>query len=322
MSPPESREEDPGRGGGPGDGTGLAAVWSPAYEADIGAHVFPTVKYRRVKDALVNESTLGEDRIREPRPASPADLRRVHTDEYLRKIREKDFTRREILTLEVPPTDEFLRASLLCAGGSTLAAEIALAEGLCLHVGGGFHHAFPDHGEGFCLVNDVAVALRTLQARGALDRAAVVDCDVHHGNGTAAIFREDATAFTFSLHQEHNYPFHKPPGDLDIGLPDGTGDRTYLDVLEERLPGVLESHRPELVFYLAGADPYAGDQLGGLALTRSGLRARDDFVLGTCRSAGLPVAVCLAGGYAVRLQDTVEIHCNTGRSAADARRRT
>jgi acetoin utilization deacetylase AcuC-like enzyme len=299
----------------------LSAVWIGAYGADIGAHVFPTGKYRRVRDTLVEEGTLRADAIREPDPAGREQLARVHTDDYLRKIREKDFTRRELLTLEVPLTDEFRRASLLCAGGSVLAARTALEEGVCLHIGGGFHHAFPDHGEGFCLVHDVAVAIREVQAAGEVERAAVVDCDVHHGNGTAAIFADDDRVFTFSMHQERNYPFHKPPGDLDLGLRDGIRDDAYLGILEDRLPPVLERHRPELVFYLAGADPYGEDQLGGLSLTKGGLRARDERVLEACRAAGAPVAVCLAGGYAVRLRDTVEIHCNTGRACAEARAR-
>lgn len=218
----------------------------------------------------------------------------------------------------MPLSDEFRRASRVCAGGSTAAGRTALGEGVCFHVGGGFHHAFPDHGEGFCLINDVAVAVRSLIADGAVDRAAVVDCDVHHGNGTAAVFSDDERVFTFSLHQERNYPMHKPPGSLDVGLRDGVGDEEYLGVLRDRLPEVLE-WGPELVFYLAGADPYRDDQLGGLALTKQGLRERDGTVLEACRREGVPVAVCLAGGYAVRLRDTVEIHCGTGRAAAEAR---
>ncbi|MFW6193851.1 MAG: histone deacetylase [Gemmatimonadota bacterium] len=282
--------------------------------------MFPTVKYRKVVDALVEDGTLREEQVLRPAPAGHEALRRVHTDAYLRKIRQKDFTRREVLTLEVPLSDEFRRASVICAGGTTLAGRTALDDGICLHVGGGFHHAFPDHGEGFCLINDVAVAARALAADGAAERIAVVDCDVHHGNGTAAIFSGDERIFTFSMHQQRNYPAHKPPGDLDVGLRDGVGDAEYLEVLRGRLPEVL-AWGPELVFYLAGADPYRDDQLGGLALTKRGLRERDRAVLEACAEEGVAVAVCLAGGYAVRLPDTVEIHCGTGRAAAEARER-
>lgn len=310
-----------GAGGGREAGEAvLAAAWSPAYGADIGAHVFPTGKYRLVREKLGAEGVLRDDRVLRPERATWEALGRVHTGEYLRKIRERDFTPGEVLTLEVPPTEEFVEASLVCAGGSTLAGRAALREGVCLHVGGGFHHAFPDHGEGFCLLNDVAVALRTLQADGAVGRASVVDCDVHHGNGTAAVFAGDDSVFTFSMHQERNYPVHKPPGDLDVGLPNGVGDDEYLGILRDRLPRALEEPGPDLVFYLAGADPYVEDQLGGLALTMRGLRARDEAVLDACRRSGTPVAVCLAGGYAARLEDTVEIHCGTGRAAAEARR--
>lgn len=296
----------------------LTAVWSEAYEAEIGPHVYPTVKYRLVRDALLADGTLEEGHVLRPEPAGWDSLGRVHDEEYLRKIRDDGFSRREVLTLEVPPTESFVRASRLCAGGSLLAARTALEEGTCLHIGGGFHHAFADHGEGFCLLNDVAFALVALLEEGEVSRAAVVDCDVHHGNGTAAIFRGEDRVLTFSMHQQRNYPFHKPPGDLDVGLEDGVGDEEYLSALRGHLPRVVE-HRPDLVFYLAGADPYREDQLGGLALSKAGLRRRDETVLEGCRQAGIPVAVCLAGGYAVRLRDTVEIHANTGRAAAGVR---
>lgn len=264
------------------------------------------------------DGTLRPEGWIRPEPASWEGLGRVHDEAYLRKIRDRAFSRREELTLEVPLTDEFVLASRVCASGTTLAGRRALAEGLCLHLGGGFHHAFRDHGEGFCLLNDVAVALRTLLDEGRLERAAVVDCDVHHGNGTAALFADEPAVFTCSLHQEHNYPFHKPPGDLDVGLPDGTGDAEYLEILEESLDDVLPAHRPELVVYLAGADPYREDQLGGLSLSKQGLRARDEAVLAACRASGASVAVCLAGGYAVRLEDTEAIHAGTGRACAVA----
>lgn len=293
----------------------LAAVWSPIYEVDIGPHVFPTSKYRRVKDRLVEEGTLRERDILRPEPVSWETVGRVHTAAYVRKVREGSFTEQEEWLLEVPFSPELRRASLVCCGGSLLAGRAALERGVCVHLGGGFHHAFPDHGEGFCLLNDVAVALRELLARGAIRRAAVLDCDVHHGNGTAAVFRDDERVFTLSVHQEANYPAHKPPGDLDLGLEDGVDDDAYLSVLRDGMAESLERSDPDLAFYLAGADPYREDQLGGLALTRGGLRARDELVFRRCREAGVPVAVCLAGGYAIRPDDTVEIHCGTARAA-------
>jgi acetoin utilization deacetylase AcuC-like enzyme len=180
-----------------------------------------------------------------------------------------------------------------------------------VHLGGGFHHAFPDHGEGFCLINDVAVAIRMLRRDRAVGRVLVVDLDVHQGNGTAAIFATEPEVFTFSMHQENNYPAWKPPSDLDLGLEDGVEDEEYLGLLERHLPDILDNHRPDLVFYLAGADPYAEDQLGGLSLTLDGLRRRDAAVFLSCRQVGTPVAVTLAGGYARREADTVAIHVAT-----------
>ena len=294
---------------------GLPWIWHEAYAADIGPHVFPTSKYDRVREVLLADGTVREEDLREPAAASWDDLGRVHTREYLRKVRDRDFSRSEIFRLELPLTEEFRRASLLCAGGTTLAGRAAVDRGVCLHLGGGFHHAFADHGEGFCLLNDVAVAVRGLRAEGVIDRAAVVDCDVHQGNGTAAIFADDDDVFTFSMHQAANYPLEKPPSDLDVGLEDGIDDDAYLGILAERLPAVLDT-APDLVVYLAGADPYREDQLGGLGLTKRGLRRRDELVLEACRERGVGVSACLAGGYAVRLDDTVAIHAATGRACA------
>ncbi|MBI4539081.1 MAG: histone deacetylase [Gemmatimonadetes bacterium] len=297
-------------------------IWSEAYQVDIGPHVFPTAKYRLVKEQLLREGTIRESDLVRPEPATEADVARVHSRAYLGKIREGHFTPSELWMLEVPFSDELRRAAFLSVGGTLLAGREALETGIAVHLGGGFHHAFPDHGEGFCLLNDVAVAARAMMAEGRIERAAVVDLDVHHGNGTAAIFAGDPRVFTFSMHQEHNYPAFKPPGDLDIGLDDGTGDEEYLRQLRQHLPRVVEGHRPELVFYLAGADPYREDQLGGLTLTKEGLCERDEYVLHSARDAGVCVAVTLAGGYARRTEDTVEIHCNTvavARAAAERR---
>ncbi len=293
----------------------LPIVWHEAYEADIGPHVFPTRKYRAAHDRLIADQTIAPEDIRRPEPASDAQVALVHTDAYLDKIRRGAFSWHDVMTLELPFTTQLKEAMWLCAGGSILTARLALEHGLAVHLGGGFHHAFPDHGEGFCLINDVAIALRVLGAEGLIQRSAVLDCDLHHGNGTAAIFQGEPAVFTFSIHQQHNYPAYKPPGDLDLGLPDGTGDAEYLRLLERHIPRIIQQHRPQLAFYLAGADPYEDDQLGGLQLTRQGLRRRDELIFRLLREAGVAVAVTLAGGYARRFEDTVEIHCETVRAA-------
>ena len=295
----------------------LPVVWHEAYEMDIGPHVFPTQKYRLVRDRLLHEGTIGHENIRRPDPATEHEIGLVHSAGYLRKVTANDLSAQERMTLEVPLSAALREAMWLCTGGSILTGELALDRGgLAVHLGGGFHHAFSEHGEGFCLVNDVAIAIRVLTDRQVIRRAAVIDLDVHHGNGTAAIFANEPDVFTFSMHQENNYPAQKPPSDLDIGLADGIGDDEYLSAVEHHVPKILENHRPDLVFYLAGADPYEHDQLGGLGLTLSGLRRRDRLVFDALTSAGVPGAVCLAGGYALHPDDTVEIHCGTVREAA------
>lgn len=302
----------------------LPVIWHPAYEVDIGPHVFVTRKYRLAKERLVEEGTIRESDISRPEPARDEDVALVHDAEYLRKIRTDSFTWRERRELEVPFSEELREAMWLCTGGTIEAARLALdgarstGRGLALHLGGGFHHAFPDHGEGFCLVNDVAVAARRLRAEGTVGRILIVDLDLHHGNGTAAIFAAEPEVFTFSMHQERNYPAVKPPSDLDLGLADGTGDEAYLGLLAEHLPRIVAGHEPEIAFYLAGADPYRQDQLGRLALSMDGLRRRDGLVFDTLVGARVPVVTLLAGGYAWSLDDTVEIHCNTARAARAA----
>jgi len=296
-------------------------VWHSAYEVDIGPHVFPTRKYRLVRERLLAEGAIASADLVEAAPASDELVALVHTGDYLRKIRTGALSLEDQLVLEVPFSAALREAAWICAGGTTLAGRLALERGVAVHLGGGFHHAFPDHGEGFCLINDVAIAIRALQREGIVRRAAVVDLDVHHGNGTAAIFRDDPDVFTFSMHQERNYPAAKPASDLDLGLEDGTGDAEYLALLEQHLPDILGRHRPDLVLYLAGADPYRFDQLGGLGLSLEGLRQRDDLVFQRAASSGVPVAVCLAGGYALRTEDTVEIHCNTVQAATQAQAR-
>ena len=296
----------------------LPVVHHESYGVDIGPHVFPTRKYGLVLARLLERDVIASRDVHVPEPATDEQLARVHTGAWLRKLRSGSLTERERLLLEVPYSRDLWEASRTCAGGSILAGRLALDRGAALHVGGGFHHAFPDHGEGFCAIHDVAVAVRTLCAEDGLGRALVVDLDVHHGNGTAAIFSDDEAVFTFSMHQENNYPLVKPASDLDLALPDRIGDEEYLNRLDDHLPRVVREHAPGLAFYLAGADPYREDQLGGLALTREGLRRRDERVVEALGDAGVPVAICLAGGYAQDTDHTIEIHCATAEVAAAA----
>lgn len=298
----------------------FSVVWSPAYEVDIGPHVFPTAKYRMVVDRLLEDGVVGAGDLVEAAPVDDDALVRVHAPEYLEKIRTDAFSSMERIVLEVPFSDALVHSSRVCCGGTLLAARLALRDGIAVHVGGGFHHGFRDHGEGFCLLNDVAVAAAALLEEGAVRKVMVVDLDVHQGNGTAAIFADDPRVFTVSVHQERNYPANKPPSDLDVGLDDRTGDAVYLEALDAHLPAAVDRFQPDLAFYLAGADPYREDQLGGLCLSREGLRRRDAFVFETLRSRGAAVAVTLAGGYAMREADTVAIHVATVEEAAAALR--
>src|SRR5262245_29763624 len=274
-------------------------------------HIWPTSKYRRIAAALTSgEDASAIELVSEFPPASWDDLALVHTPEYLRRLRDDALTRDEIATLELPWTTAFADVFRLMVGCIIVASIAAVDDGGAAHLGGGLHHAFANHGEGFCPLNDVAVAVRVLQKRRRLRRAAVVDLDVHHGNGTAMIFERDASVFTFSMHQQHNYPSFKPRGDLDIGLPDATSDDAYLSRLADALPLVLANH-PDAIVYLAGADPFAGDRLGGLALTKDGLAARDRLVVDAAGRAGVPLVTVLAGGYATDVRDTVDIHVAT-----------
>jgi acetoin utilization deacetylase AcuC-like enzyme len=284
----------------------MTILYSPRYHINLGLHVFPTEKYRLVYERLLTEG-FDPSSVVEPAPAEWDELALVHTGDYLTRMRDGTMTDDDIMQLELPWSREMVEGFRVMVGG-TIAAALQ-ASPVAIHVGGGLHHAFPNHGEGFCPFNDVAVAIRVLQTRG-VERAAVIDLDVHHGNGTAFIFESDPRVFTFSMHQQHNYPMWKPRSTLDIGLPDGTHDATYLRELEAALPRVL-ADRPGCVFYLAGADPYEDDQLGGLRLTREGLRRRDRLVFDAVRDANAPLVVTLAGGYARRVDDTVAIHVAT-----------
>jgi acetoin utilization deacetylase AcuC-like enzyme len=321
-------------------------VFSEDYYLPIGQHVFPAEKYRRVHDRLIETGVAEEKDFLAPSPAADEDILLVHTPEYVHKLKTGTLSRREEMEMEIPFSPELVRAFWLAAGGSILAAQHALSDRVGFNIGGGFHHAFPDHGEGFCMIHDVAVAIRRMQRDDKIRTAMTVDCDVHHGNGTAAIFAGTRTAseplpsvspsmlssthvsktkirgahagdvFTISLHQHNNYPMVKPASSIDVDLPDGTGDDDYLAWLDQALSSGLRQFEPDLICYIAGADPYREDQLGGLALTIEGLKKRDELVFRVARARDIPVMVSYAGGYARRVEDTVTIHSNTVIAAA------
>jgi len=293
----------------------MKVFYSSRYQIDIGPHVFPTRKYELVRDRLLQIAVIHQSDIVEPAAASWDELAQVHTREYLTNMRDGTLSPEDLAQRELPWSPAMVDGFRVMVGGTIAAARLALDEGAIVgHLGGGLHHAFANHGEGFCPFNDVAVAIRVLQRHG-VERVAVIDLDVHHGNGTAFLFESDPRVFTFSMHQQHNYPMWKPRSSLDVGLPDGTSDAEYLRLLEEALPKVMASS-PECLFYLAGADPYEDDQLGGLALTQQGLRLRDRLVIDQARKTGLPLVIVLAGGYARRVEDTVAIHVATIEEAA------
>jgi acetoin utilization deacetylase AcuC-like enzyme len=311
-------------------------IYSDGYYLPIGTHVFPAAKYRFIHQRLLQTNVAEPSDFLAPQPASDDDILLVHTPGYVHKLETGTLSLREQAEMEIPFSPELVRAFWLAAGGSILAAEHALRDRIAVNIGGGFHHAFPDHGEGFCMIHDVAVAIRCMQHQKKIARAMTVDCDVHQGNGTAAIFRAKAMAtdllpstgaltlrpskttttsagsvFTISLHQQNNYPAQKPPSSIDVDLPDGIGDQDYLAWLDNALSSGLRQFEPDLICYIAGADPYGEDQLGGLNLTIEGLKRRDELVFRVARARNLPVMVTYAGGYARRIEDTVTIHCNT-----------
>jgi acetoin utilization deacetylase AcuC-like enzyme len=329
-------------------------IYSDGYYLPIGAHVFPAEKYRRISERLLETKLADPEDFLTPHPAKDEDILLVHKPDYVHKLKTGTLSPREEQQLEVPYSPELVQAFWLAAGGSILAAQKALEDKVAISIGGGFHHAFSDHGEGFCMINDVAVAIRRLQHDGKIRRAMTVDCDVHHGNGTASIFAgmriptkplpswsapvlgrstetdpteldapdstdpqatirhaHEGDVFTISLHQQNNYPAWKPPSSIDVDLPDGIGDADYLAWLDNALSSGLRQFQPDLICYIAGADPYKDDQLGGLALTLEGLQRRDELVFQVARARNIPVMVTYAGGYAHNLEDTVTIHCNT-----------
>jgi len=292
----------------------MLVFYTPRYYADIGeTHMFPIRKFELVRNKLIAEKTLHPGELEEPAPADVADVLLVHTEDYVTRLRNGTLTDKEIRRLGLPWSESLVRRSFYAVGGTIAAALNSIATGYCSNLAGGTHHSFPDRGEGFCVLNDVAIAIRTLRSRGLIQRAAIVDCDVHQGNGTATIFEGDKYTFTFSMHGANNYPLFKARSSLDVELPDGTTDEEYLAVLSQNLPVVFE-HKPEIVFYLAGADPFAGDKLGKLSLSMMGLRLRDELVLRECYEREVPVTTVMSGGYGKQIDDTVEIHCNTIRA--------
>jgi len=286
-------------------------VYHPDYDLNLGPHVFPSQKFRLIQEQLLRDEIAAREDFLLPEEAADEDLLRVHTREWIGKLRNGTLTASDIMKLEVPYSPELAKAVWLAAGGSILAAQCALRDGFGCNLGGGFHHAFASHGEGFCAIHDVAVGIRRLQADGVIQKAMVVDTDVHHGNGTAHIFREDRSVYTISIHQLNNYPAHKPPSNVDLHLEDRVEDDEYLETLMPVVVESLEKFRPDIVFYVGGADPYCEDQLGGLLLTKKGLQERDKRVFEEARKRGVAVATTLAGGYARRVEDTVRIHVNT-----------
>jgi acetoin utilization deacetylase AcuC-like enzyme len=289
----------------------MRLVHHPGYDLNLGDHVFPSTKFALIRDRLVSSGNFAESDVARPDPATNDELLLVHEPEWVEALTHGTLTMTQIVQLEIPYSQQMVRAFRLMTGGSILAARCALEDGASMNLGGGFHHAFPGHGEGFCALHDVAVAIRVLQKEGRVDRAMVVDLDVHQGNGTAAIFADDASVFTISMHQYNNYPVTKPPSNIDIHLPDGMGDAEYLALLHDVLSSALDVFRPQLLMYVAGSDPYFEDKLGGLKMTMAGMRRRDEMVYSLARARGIPVAATTAGGYAMRLEDTVELHAQT-----------
>jgi acetoin utilization deacetylase AcuC-like enzyme len=295
-------------------------VYHPGYDLNLGAHVFPAVKYRYIRERLIKEGFADFEDFEEPPPATDEQVLLVHNGDWVYRLKEGKLSYAELLRLEIPYTRQTVDGFWLAAGGTIQAARNALRDRVGFNVGGGFHHAFRGHGEGFCAINDIAIAIRALQQEGAIERAMVIDCDVHHGNGTAAIFADDPSVFTLSIHQLDNYPTEKPPSSVDIDLPDLVQDDVYLRLLEKPCRVALEAFRPQLAVFVAGADPYREDQLGGLALSIAGLQRRDSLVIGTAIEHHVAVVVVLAGGYAKNVYDTVTIHCNTAKTAKTALR--
>ena len=279
-------------------------------------HRFPMAKYARLRQRVIESGVIARHDLLVPPAATDEELLRCHDAQYVERVKAGHLSRRELLRIGFPWSPEMVERSRRSSGATIAAARIALIEGCAVNLAGGTHHAGRDHGEGYCVFNDSPIAIRALQADGLIRRAIVIDCDVHQGNGTADICRGDPTIFTLSIHGEHNFPFRKVPGNLDIGLPDGTGDQEYLDMLAYALERALFLAQPEFAVYISGADPFEGDRLGKLSLSKEGLRRRDEMVFEALLERRIPTAVVMGGGYAVNIDDIVDIHLQTIRAAA------
>jgi acetoin utilization deacetylase AcuC-like enzyme len=300
----------------------MRAAFSPHYSLDLGPHhPFPMAKYRQVWEHLTADGTLTPDNILAALPATEEELRLVHSQDYIARFLAGELSSSEERRLGFPWSPALCRRALHATGGTLLAARAALTDGVAANLAGGSHHAFADHGEGYCVFHDMAVAIHTLRAEGLARRTAIIDCDVHQGNGSAALLRDDPLVFTFSIHCQSNYPNQKVAGSRDIGLADGAGDATYLRILEEELDLLWRGFRPQMVVYQAGVDALARDRLGRLSLTREGLRRRDAAVLRRCLATDTPVVILLGGGYARSIGETVEAHADTIRAGAALLRR-
>jgi acetoin utilization deacetylase AcuC-like enzyme len=280
-------------------------------------HRFPITKYARLRDAVLASGVVRPSELHDPERAPLEDVRRVHDADYIERLVRGTMPVAEQRLVGFPWSEGLVERSFRASGGTLEAAEQALGDGIAMNLAGGTHHAFASRGEGFCVLNDVAIAVRALRARGRIRRAAIIDLDVHQGNGTHDLLAGDEASYTFSMHGRRNYPFRKVPGSLDVELEDGTEDTEYLEKLADALPEVLAAARPDIVFYLAGADPHEGDSLGRLNLTFDGLMRRDALVLEQARAVGVPVAIAIAGGYGRDIDDTVQVHLNTARIARD-----
>ena len=280
-------------------------------------HRFPISKYALLRKRIIDSNRFMPQDFIIPRAATTAEITRGHDPDYLRRVQNGELTAREVRRIGLPWSPGLVERARRSAGATVEACFAALDERFAVHLGGGTHHAFGNQGQGYCLFNDSVIAVRSLQAETHIQHVLIIDCDVHQGNGTAAIVQNDASIFTFSIHGKNNFPYHKEKSDLDVALEDGTDDSAYLDALREGIAESLKQTRAEFVIYLAGADPYAEDRFGRLALSKQGLAERDRLVFQYCRKAGLPVAVTMAGGYAPNIKDTVDIHFRTVCIAAE-----
>jgi acetoin utilization deacetylase AcuC-like enzyme len=296
----------------------MKAFYSDQFVLPLPAeHRFPMSKYRLLRERVIAEGILPPENLVIPEAATDEQILRAHDVDYVEKVKTGTLTAKEIRRIGFPWSPQMVERSRRSSGATIAACRAAFTDGIAMNLAGGTHHAFRDHGEGYCVFNDSAIAARAMQAEGRARRIVILDCDVHQGNGTASILAGDTSIFTFSIHGAKNFPYHKEVGDMDIELDDGTGDDLYLDMLEEGISRALALANADLAIYLAGADPYMGDRLGRLKLTMEGLAARDRFVLDLCRTEGLPVAVTMAGGYAHNVADIVAIHTQTVRIAAE-----